>query len=48
MLYNQQVQEALSDTLTKWQAQIDPIFKYPDSVDMDVYDTIVNDTVGTN
>ena len=48
VLYNQQVQEALSDTLTKWQAQIDPIFKYPDSVDMDVYDTIVNDTVGTN
>ena len=47
VLYNQQVQEALSDTLTKWQAQIDPIFKYPDSVDMDVYDTIVNDTVGT-
>lgn len=48
VLYNQQVQEALSDTLTKWQAQIDPVFKYPDSVDMDVYDTIVNDTVGTN
>ena len=33
VLYNQQVQEALSDTLTKWQAQIDPIFKYPDSWD---------------
>lgn len=47
VLYNQQVQDALSETLTKWQAQIDPKFKYPDSVDMDVYDTIVNDTVGT-
>ena len=45
VLYNQQVQEALSDTLTKWQAQIDPVFKYPDSVDMDVYDSIVNETI---
>lgn len=47
VLYNQQVQEALSDTLTKWQAQIDPVFKYPDSVDMDEYDKIVDETVGT-
>lgn len=45
VLYNQQVQEALSDTLTKWQTQIDPVFKYPDSVDMDVYDSIVNETI---
>ena len=45
VLYNQQVQEALSETLTKWQAQIDPMFKYPDSVDMDVYDSIVNETI---
>ncbi|QWT52683.1 peptidylprolyl isomerase [Eubacterium sp. MSJ-33] len=45
VIYNQQVQEALSDTLTKWQAQIDPVFKYPDSVDMDVYDSIVNETI---
>lgn len=45
VLYNQQVQEALSETLTKWQAQIDPVFKYPDSVDMDVYDSIVNETI---
>ena len=47
VLYNQQVQEALSETLTKWQAQIDPVFKYPDSVDMDEYDKIVDETVGT-
>ena len=45
VLYNQQVQEALSETLTKWQTQIDPVFKYPDSVDMDVYDSIVNETI---
>lgn len=30
----------LSDTLTQWKNEIDPDFKYPDSVYMDVYDTI--------
>ncbi len=30
----------LSDTLSKWQEEIDPDFKYPDSVNMELYDTI--------
>lgn len=45
VLYNQEVQDALSETLDKWQKQIDSRFKYPDSVDMDVYDSIVNETI---
>lgn len=47
VLYNQEVQDALSETLDQWQKQIDSHFTYPDSVDMDVYDTIVNDAMGT-
>jgi len=30
----------LSDTLSKWQDEIDPDFRYPDSVNMELYDTI--------
>ena len=45
VLYNQEVQDALSETLDQWQKQIDSRFKYPDSVDMDVYDSIVNETI---
>ena len=47
VLYNQEVQDALSETLDQWQKQMDSHFTYPDSVDMDVYDTIVNDAMGT-
>lgn len=45
VLYNQEVQDALSETLDQWQKQIDSRFKYPDSVDMDVYDSIVNEAI---
>lgn len=46
VLYNQQVQDALSDSLEKWQKIMDPKFSYPESVNMDVYDSIVEDTLG--
>ena len=48
VMYNEQVEAALSETLSDWQKKIDPMFRYPDSVDMSVYDTIVKDTLETN
>lgn len=43
VLYQEAVNAALSDTLTKWQKMMDPTFSYPDSIDMNVYDSIVLD-----
>ncbi|MBQ9278172.1 MAG: SurA N-terminal domain-containing protein [Lachnospiraceae bacterium] len=34
------IDNQLSDTIDKWKKEIDADFTYPDSVDMDVYDTI--------
>ncbi|MBQ9610169.1 MAG: peptidylprolyl isomerase [Lachnospiraceae bacterium] len=34
------IDDMLSDTISKWQKEIDKDFTYPDSVNMDVYDTI--------
>ena len=34
------IDDMLADTIDKWQKEIDADFSYPDSVDMDVYDTI--------
>ena len=34
------IDDMLSDTISKWQKEIDKDFSYPDSVNMDVYDTI--------
>lgn len=43
VLYSEEVNAALSETLTMWQKLMDPAFSYPDSVDMKVYDSIVLD-----
>ncbi|MBR1816042.1 MAG: hypothetical protein IJ763_10970 [Lachnospiraceae bacterium] len=34
------IDDMLSDTISEWQKEIDKDFSYPDSVNMDVYDTI--------
>ena len=41
-LKSERITEELSETLEKWRTEIDPEFKYPDSVDMEVYDSIFN------
>ncbi len=43
VLYNDAVNTALADILIKWEKIMDPEFSYPDSVDMQVYDSIVLD-----
>ena len=37
---NETIDKRLSDTIEKWKNEIDADFTYPDSVNMDVYDTI--------
>lgn len=39
-LTREAVRNKLSDVLTEWQREIDPEFSYPESVNMEVYDTI--------
>ena len=41
-LKDERISEEIAETLEKWRAEIDPEFKYPDSVDMEVYDSIFN------
>ena len=41
-LKDERIREEIADTLENWRSKIDPEFKYPESVDMEVYDSIFN------